>query len=95
MMSWDVWWIWAAAALVLGIVEILAPGFFFLGFAIGAGVIALLLAFGGPGVALVTSTLPLLLVVFAVVSIVAWLVLRRVAGVQKGQVKTFDRDINE
>jgi len=94
-MSWDVWWLWAAAALVLGIVELLAPGFIFLGFAIGAGVVALLLLFGGPGVAVITSSLPFLLVVFAVVSIVAWLVLRRAVGVRKNQVKTFDHDINE
>lgn len=94
-MTWDVWWLWAAAALVLGIVELLAPGFIFLGFAIGAGVVALLLLFGGPGVAVITSSLPFLLVVFAVVSIIAWLVLRRVVGVRKNQVKTFDHDINE
>ncbi|MDJ1009351.1 MAG: hypothetical protein QNJ13_16165 [Paracoccaceae bacterium] len=94
-MSWDVWWVWAAAALVLGIVEVLAPGFVFLGFAIGAGVVALILGFGGPGAAVITGSLPLLLVVFAVVSIAAWLGLRKAVGIQKGQVKTFDHDINE
>lgn len=94
-MSWDVWWVWAAGALVLAIVEVLAPGFLFLGFAIGAGIVALLLAFGGPGAAVITTSLPALLVVFAVVSIVAWIVLRKAVGVQKGQVKTFDHDIND
>lgn len=94
-MSWDVWWVWAAAGLVLAIIEVVVPGFVFLGFAIGAGVIALLLAFGGPGTALITSSLPVLLVVFAVISIVAWLVLRKAVGIQKNQVKTFDHDINE
>ncbi len=95
MMSWDVWWIWAAAALLLGIVEVLAPGFFFLGFAVGAGAVALLLLFGGPATAVITTSLPLLLVVFAVVSILAWLVLRQVAGVRKGQVRSIDHDIND
>ena len=94
-MSWDVWWVWAAAALVLGIVEVLVPGFVFLGFAIGAGVVALLLLVGGPGAIAVTGSLPALLVVFAVVSIVAWIVLRKAVGIQKTQVKTFDHDINQ
>lgn len=94
-MSWDVWWVWAAAALVLGIVEVLIPGFVFLGFAIGAGVVALLLLVGGPGAIALTGSLPALLVVFAVVSIIAWIVLRKVVGVQKTQVKTFDHDINQ
>ncbi len=94
-MTWSVWWIWAAAGLALGIVEVLAPGFIFLGFAIGAAVVSLLLLFGGPGIAFVTGSLPALLVVFAIVSLVAWIVLRQVVGVRSGQVKTFDHDIND
>lgn len=94
-MIWTTWWLWGAAALVLAIIEVLAPGFFFLGFAVGAGVVALLLLVGGPATAMITSSLPLLLVVFAVVSIIAWLVMRRAVGVRKGQIKTFDRDIND
>ncbi|MEL7107565.1 MAG: hypothetical protein AAGM21_16710 [Pseudomonadota bacterium] len=94
-MSWDVWWVWAAGALILGIVEVLVPGFVFLGFAIGAAVVAVLLLVGGPGALAVTSSLPALLVIFAVVSIAAWIVLRRAVGVQKNQIKTFDHDIND
>jgi len=94
-MGWDVWWIWGAAAFLLGIVEIIAPGFFFVGFAVGAGAVALLLLFGGPATAVITTSLPVLLVVFAVVSILAWLVLRRVVGVRKGQARSIDHDINE
>lgn len=94
-MSWDVWWVWAAGALILGIVEVLVPGFVFLGFAIGAGAIAVLLLVGGPTAGAITGSLPLLLVVFAVISIIAWIVLRRAVGVQKNQVKTFEHDINE
>lgn len=30
------WWVWVCFALVLGIAEVLLPGFIFLGFAIGA-----------------------------------------------------------
>lgn len=29
-MIWSVWWIWVVAGLLLGIVEILVPGFVFL-----------------------------------------------------------------
>ena len=94
-MSWDVWWVWAAGALVLGIVEVLVPGFVFLGFAIGAAVVAILLLVGGPGALTVTTSLPALLVIFAVVSIISWIVLRKAVGVQKGQLKTFDHDIND
>jgi hypothetical protein len=40
------------------------------------------------------SNLPLLLLVFAVLSLVAWFVLRRSVGVQD-QVKIWHKDIND
>jgi hypothetical protein len=40
-------------------------------------------------------TLPVLLLVFSGLSLVAWLVLRRSFKGPKGQVKTFDHDIND
>lgn len=88
-MWWAAWWVWGAAAVALAIAETLLPGFVLLGFALGAGVVAGLLALG------LSVSLPGLLLVFAVVSLGSWLVLRRWAGVYRGQVKTFDRDINE
>ena len=33
---WAVWWVWVVAGFALGVVEVLLPGFIFLGFAIGA-----------------------------------------------------------
>ncbi|MEL6510958.1 MAG: hypothetical protein AAFQ32_14260 [Pseudomonadota bacterium] len=87
------WWTWAVAALVMGILEIIAPAFVLLGFAIGAGVVAVLLLIGGP--ALVGGTVPMAVVIFASVSLVAWLVLRKVFALKTGQVKTFDTDINQ
>ncbi|CUH80559.1 hypothetical protein TRM7557_02974 [Tritonibacter multivorans] len=90
MALWSLWWVWMAAALVLGIIEMLAPGFIFLGFAIGAAGVGLLqlLAPGALG-------LPALLLVFAALSLAAWLILRRSFALPKGQVKTFDHDIND
>lgn len=88
---WSEWWIWGVAALILAVGEVLLPSWVLLGFAIGAGIIAILLLLGLP----IAGNLYVLLLVFAVVSLVSWLVLRRALGVQRGQVKTFDHDIND
>jgi membrane protein implicated in regulation of membrane protease activity len=84
------WWVWLAAALVLAILEVLAPGFVFLGFAIAAAVVGLALL--GP---LQFLTVPMLLLIFAAISLVAWLLLRRFFALPKGQVKTINHDIND
>jgi membrane protein implicated in regulation of membrane protease activity len=86
---WSLWWVWGVIALGLAIVEILLPGFIFLGFAIGAAAVAVIL------LTPLSLTLPALLLVFAVLSLVAWLGLRRIFSLPKGQVKTFDTDIND
>lgn len=86
---WALWWVWAAAGLVLAILEVFAPGFVLLGFAIGAGVTSILLAIG------VAPSLPYLLLIFALVSLAAWVAMRRVFSLKTGQVKTFDHDIND
>jgi hypothetical protein len=41
------------------------------------------------------ANVPLLVLVFAMLSLVAWLGLRRVMGVQSGQVKVWHKDIND
>ena len=87
---WLSWWIWMAAALALGILEIVLPGFIFLGFAIGAAITGILLILPG-----LTPSLPILLLIFAVLSLVSWLVLRRIFALPHGQVKTFNHDIND
>ena len=94
-MLWVSWWLWAAFALVLAILEILVPGYLFLGFAIGAGVLGAVLWAGGPLADMLTTSIPILLVAYSVVSLVAWGVLRKFLGVQKGQVKIIDKDIND
>lgn len=88
-MIWDIWWVWIAAALGLGILEVLAPGFIFLGFAIGVGAVGVMMGLG------LNLGLPWLLVIAAVVALVSWAAMRRFVGIRKGQVKYFDSDINE
>lgn len=92
---WTLWWVWMALALGLGILEVLAPGFILLGFAIGAAFVGALLAIGGPLGGTLAGSFTMTLVLFAVFSLLAWLLLRRTMGVRKGQVKHWDRDINE
>ncbi|MEM9436784.1 MAG: hypothetical protein AAGA15_07060 [Pseudomonadota bacterium] len=88
------WWVWAVFGLILAILEIVVPAAVFLGFAIGAGVVAVLLALGGP--AFVGGTVGWMLVIFAAVSLVAWLVLRYVFRLRVGQqVKVWKTDIND
>ena len=86
----SLWWVWAAAALVLAILELLVPSYIFLGFAIGAvGVAILVLNLS------ISLGLPVLLLIFSGLSLVAWLTLRSVFALPKGQVRRFDHDIND
>ncbi len=88
-MIWEIWWVWITAALGLAILEVLAPGFIFLGFAIGVGLVGLLIGLG------FAVAWPWLLVIAAVVALLSWVLMRRFFGIRKGQVKYFDSDINE
>lgn len=92
---WAAWWVWGAAAIVLAVGEVVLPSFVLLGFAIGAAAVAAILLIGGPLAVALGGSVPVLVLVFAVVSLIAWLALRRWVGVYRGQVKTFDRDIND
>ena len=85
----DTWWAWVVLGFALGVLEILSPGYIFLGFAIGAVVTGILVGLGLP------VGLQFLILIFAVVSVIAWLGLRRTVGVRDGQVKIWDRDIND
>lgn len=89
------WWVWLSAGIILAIIEVFAPGFFFLGFAIGAAVTGLILLVGGPLAGWLAGSVVYLAVFFAIVSLLSWLALRRVVGVRKGQIKLWTRDINE
>lgn len=83
------WWAWVILGFILGILEVALPGFIFLGFAVGAVVTGVIVGLG------IEAGVTALLLIFAVVSVVSWIILRRVVGVRQGQVKIWDRDIND
>lgn len=91
-MWWSLWWVWMVGALLLAILEVVAPAQIFLGFAVGAAGVGLALLLGIPGLA---GSAPAMLLLLAVISLIAWLVIRRAVGIRKGQVKVFEHDINE
>ena len=87
---WAVWWVWVVAGFALGVVEVLVPGFIFLGFAIGAVITGVLV-----GIGLLGANVAVLVLVFALASLGAWFVLQRMFGARGGEVKLWDKDINE
>ena len=88
-MIWTLWWAWVVFGVALAVLAVLVPGFIFWGFAAGAVRVG-----GRVGIGLLGGSVPVLALVFAVLSLVAWVVLRRVVGVKEGQVKVWDKDIN-
>jgi membrane protein implicated in regulation of membrane protease activity len=91
----EFWWAWISAGVVMAIIEVFIPGFFFLGFSSGAVITGIVLLAGGPFAAWLAGSLPYTLLFFALVSLLSWIALRRIVGVRKGQLKVWDRDINE
>ena len=89
---WTSWVFWMIAAVGLAILEVFAPSFIFLGFAIGAALVGLILLIGGSAISL---SLPMTFLVLAVVSLISWIALRQLLGVRRGQVKVWDEDIND
>lgn len=80
---------WMVGALVLAAIEVLIPGWVFLGFALGGVVtgIALLVFPSLAGSAMIW-------LLFAILSLAGWLLLRRLFG-RRDQVKIWTRDIND
>lgn len=93
-MGWlMLWWVWVGIALVLGIVELLAPAFIFLGFAIGALAIAGLLLLL-PGL-LAGLSFNALMALFAVLSLVGWIILKFAFKGQSSGAEIITHDIND
>ena len=73
-----------------------APTYILLGFAIGAGLVSIGLVTGLMSAVLTSAyTVPTLLVIFAVLSLVAWIALRLAFGKAGQAAQTFDRDVND
>ena len=89
-MSWENGWIWLVAAVLLALAELLLPGWVFMGIAVATAIMGLVILIG-----LWPAGLPLALVVTALLSGVIWLILRRLYGQRDGQVRIWDRDIND
>lgn len=89
---WSMWWIWAVAAAGFLTLEVIAPTHIFFGFAIGAAVVSGGLALGVPGLA---GSIPVIAITFAIASLLGWIATRQVLGVRAGQLKVWERDINE
>ncbi len=87
---WTSWWIWVAGGLAIGVLELLAPGYIFLGFAIGA-----VLTGGLVWVGILGGSLPVALAVFGALSLAAWAGMRALLGRHAGDVKIIEGDIND
>ncbi|MCX7888808.1 MAG: hypothetical protein N2422_03640 [Rhodobacteraceae bacterium] len=90
MAIWQEWWVWITAGGILAILELILPGQVLLGFAAGAVLTGLLLAAGILG-----ASWPVLLFVFAMASLAAWWVFRRVFRGRAGDPKIWHTDIND
>ena len=89
MALWQEWWVWIVAGVVLAVLEVVVPGYVFLGFAIGVVLTGVLIAAG------LSVSLSVLVLIAAVLSLIAWLALRRVFGLPGRRPKIWDRDIND
>ncbi|WCR10260.1 hypothetical protein JHW45_14480 [Paracoccus stylophorae] len=74
-MIWLNGWIWIAAALILAALELLAPGWVFIGLAAAVGLMGVLMLSD-----IWSAGLPVTLMVTGIGASIVWLILRRVAG---------------
>jgi membrane protein implicated in regulation of membrane protease activity len=86
----SIWWVWLAAALGLAVLEVLIPGFIFLGFAIGAVAMTVLVALFPT-----LMSAPIAIAVFTGLSLAAWMVLRVMFRKQSSGARRVTHDIND
>jgi membrane protein implicated in regulation of membrane protease activity len=85
----ETWWAWVAFGIIFMLLELMMPSYLFLGFGLGAIVTGITLALG------ITMSAQYLMLLFAIASLISWILLRQFFKLQKGNVKTFDHDIND
>ena len=90
MIVWTNGWLWIIAALVLALIELMLPGYIFMGVALATALMGVALLAG-----LWTGSLPAALVVTAILSGVIWLALSRMRGVDRSETRIWHRDIND
>ena len=83
------WWAWVAFGIILMLLELMMPSYLFLGFGFGAIVTGIALSLG------VTMSAQYLMLMFAIASLISWILLRQVFKLPTGSVQTFDHDIND
>ncbi|MEM7290844.1 MAG: hypothetical protein AAF412_10840 [Pseudomonadota bacterium] len=88
-----VWWVWIGLGLALAALEVLLPGFIFLGIAIGAAVLGVLQLVLPAIFADMSDTA--LMAVFGGLSLLAWIGLRLGFKSQTTESKTFVDDVND
>ena len=90
MTGWANGWLWIIAALVIALIELILPGYVFMGIAGAALVMGLLLLSG-----VWAGGLSGALVVTALLSGVIWFALSRLRGVDRSATRIWRDDINE
>ena len=85
----ETWWAWVAFGIIFMLLELMMPSYLFLGFGLGAIVTGITLALG------ITMSAQYLMLLFALASLIRWILLRQFFKLPKGNVKTFDHDIND
>lgn len=91
----ELWWAWIAAGVVIAILEVLMPGYIFVGIALGFIGTGLVLWSGVWPAPWVAAGFENGLFVAAIIALAAWMILRKTIGVRKGQSQIITRDINE
>ena len=85
----ETWWAWVAFGIIFMLLELMMPSYLFLGFGLGAIVTGITLALG------ITMSAQYLMLLFAIASLISWILLRQFLKLRKGNVITFDHDIND
>ena len=85
----ETWWAWVAFGILLMLLELIVPAYLFLGFGFGAVVAGIVLALG------IAISAQYLMLLFAIASLISWVLLRQVFKLPSGSVKLFNRDIND
>ncbi|MEO0936918.1 MAG: hypothetical protein AAFY38_02060 [Pseudomonadota bacterium] len=91
--AFSLWWVWISIALALATLEVLLPGFIFLGIALAAALFGLAML----AMPAVMTTLPVsaMMAIFAGLSLLCWLGLRTAFRTQSSGSKTITHDVND